>query len=168
MQNAKDTFYEVMRTRLAAVNPERTIVVRGVTRPALLVEENELPVGEVMTDCFRLRWTSEAADAMGAMPAVTMTCEVLYTTAGTAVNSGMDRGRVLGAMDAELAAMVNACPQHALKTNYAGLEFGQAAVEMGTNVWWGDVVFGAGVVKDERVSRTATVVVMAYQEAGEK
>ena len=33
MQNAKDTFYVTLRDRLAAVNPARTMVVRGVTRP---------------------------------------------------------------------------------------------------------------------------------------
>lgn len=168
MQNAKDTFYEVMRGRLAAVNPERTVVVRGVVRPGLLVEENELvSAGEAIADCFRLRWTGESVNTQCAMPAVAMTCEVLYETAGTALNEGMDRGRVLGAMDAELAAMVNATPQNAVKTNYAGLPFGKSAVTMATNVWWGDVAFGAATVKDERVCRTATVQVMSYEEAGE-
>ena len=42
MQNAKDTFYVTLRDRLAAVNPARTMVLRGVTRPGVLVEENEL------------------------------------------------------------------------------------------------------------------------------
>lgn len=168
MQNAKDTFYEVMRTRLAAVNPERTAVVRGVVRPAVIVEENELAdAGAAMPDCFRLRWTAEAVNAQGAMPVVAMTCEVLYETAGTAMNEGMDRGRVLAAMDAELAAMVNAGPQNAVKTNYAGLAFGKTAAAMATNIWWGDVVFGAATVKGERISRTAMVQVMSLEEAGE-
>ena len=38
---------------------------------------------------------------------------------------------------------------------------------MSTNVWWGDVVFGAVTVEGERLKRTATVQVMSYQEAGE-
>jgi hypothetical protein len=42
MQNARDTFYVRLRDRLAAVNPARTMVLRGVTRPGVLVEENEL------------------------------------------------------------------------------------------------------------------------------
>ncbi len=42
MQNAKDSFYEVLRARLSALNPERTVAVRGVTRPGVLVDENEL------------------------------------------------------------------------------------------------------------------------------
>jgi hypothetical protein len=38
---------------------------------------------------------------------------------------------------------------------------------MQTNVWWGPATFGKTVVKDNRMSRTATVDVMSYQEAGE-
>ena len=167
MQNAKDTFYEVMRTRLAAVNPERTAVVRGGVRPAVLVEENELVSAATPVDCFRLRWTGASVSAEGAMPCVAMTCEVLYETAGTAMNAGADRGRVLAAMDAELAAMVNGAPQVAGKSSFAGLAFGRAAQAMGTNIWWGDVVFGTTTVKNERLARTATVQVMSYVEAGE-
>ncbi len=38
---------------------------------------------------------------------------------------------------------------------------------MGTNVFWGDAVFGAVKVDSERLERLATVEVWAYQEAGE-
>jgi len=168
MQNAKDTFFEAMRTRLAAVNPERTAVVRGVVRPAVLVEENELEAGHVPVDCFRLRWGAASVEGNAALPCVTCTCEVLYETAGTALNAGVDRGRVLAAMDAELAAMVNAAPQRAVKTDFSGLAFGKAAKLMATSVWWGDAVFGAAEVKGGRVARTASVQVMALQEAGER
>ena len=167
MQNAKDTFYEVMRTRLAAVNPERTAVVRGVVRPAVLVEENELVGAAAPVDCFRLRWTGVNVDTAGALPCVALTCEVIYETAGTAMNAGADRGRVLASMDAELAAMVNASPQQSTKVDYSGLAFGHAAKVMSTNVWWGDVVLGAATVKAERLARTATVQVMYLQEEGE-
>ena len=57
MQNAKDTFYMTLRDRLAAVNPARTMVVRGVTRPGSLVEENELVSADQPVDAFCLRWT---------------------------------------------------------------------------------------------------------------
>jgi hypothetical protein len=167
VQNAKDTFYEVLRGRLAAVNPERTIVLRGVTRPGVLVEENELVTPVALPDCFRLRWTVSGVDANGAMPTVSMQCEIEYETAGTAMNAGMDRGRALGAMDAELQAAVDPLPRCAQKMNYAGLASGGAAAAMTTNVWWGEVAFGNTVVKENRISRTATVAVMSYQEAGE-
>ncbi len=39
MQNAKDSFYMALRTRLAAINPERTILLRGAVRPGILAEE---------------------------------------------------------------------------------------------------------------------------------
>ena len=59
MQNAKDTFYEVLRSRLVALNPERTIVLRGVMRPGVLVEENELAVGSGATRLLSLAMVGE-------------------------------------------------------------------------------------------------------------
>ena len=167
MQNAKDTFYEVLRRRVAAGNPDRTVVLRGVVRPGVLVVENELVAAVALPDCFRLSWGAVKVDARGAMPMVAMQCEIAYETAGTAMNAGMDRGRVLGAMDAELVAAVNTCPRSVGKSDYAGLAFGQPVVVMATNVWWGDVVFGPVKVVDDRLARTAVVEVMSYQEAGE-
>ena len=167
MQNAKDTFYEVLRGRLAALNPERTIVVRGVTRPGVLVDENELRACTALPDCFHLQWVSEAADVQGAMPLVTLGCVVSYATAGTAMNGGLDRGRALAAMDGELLAAVRQCPQNTVKNNYGALANGGAAVAMNTRVWWSDVEFGPVKVDRDRVMRTATVQVMSYQEAGE-
>lgn len=167
MQNAKDTFYELLRSRIAAANPERTIVPRGVTRPGVLVEENELVSAVTTPDCFRLRWVGASVDPANALPIATMTCEVLYETAGTAANAGMDRGRLLEAMDGELAAAVNSSPQHALKQNYAALATGGSATAMSTNIWWGNVVLGPLVVKADRIARTANVTVMSCEEAGE-
>ncbi len=167
MQNAKDTFYEVLRGRLAALNSYRTIVLRGVVRPGVLVEENELVSAVTLPDCFRMRWAVSGVDANGVMPTVTLVCEFEYETAGTAMNAGMDRGRALAAMDAELQAAVNTLPRTEQKMNYAGLVNGAAAVAMSTSIWWGEVAFGKTVIKEDRLARTATVFVMSYQEAGE-
>lgn len=167
MQNAKDTFYEALRSRIAAGNPERTVVLRGQIRPGVLVEENELVTTVTIPDCFRLRWDEASVDGTNAMPLVALRCEILYETAGTAGNGGMDRGRALAAMDAELAAAVNACPQFVVKQSYAALANGGSAAAMSTNVWWDDAAFGAAQVKADRLARTATVMVMSYQEAGE-
>jgi hypothetical protein len=163
MQNARDTFYVTLRDRLAAVNPARTMLVRGVVRPGLLVEENELASANPPADVFRLRWTGLRVDAKGALPLAAMSCEVRYATDGNAGNGGMDRGRLLAAMDAELAATVNASPQNVGKMNYSA----SPVVAMGTNVFWGDVAFGTVPVDGERVERVATVEVFCYQEAGE-
>ena len=167
MQNAKDTFYEVLRGRLAAANPERTVVVRSVTRPGVVVDENELQVTGLLPDCFHLQWATETVDTQGAMPVMVMGCEISYATAGSAVRGGMDRGRALAAMDGELLAAVSEAPQNAVKSNYSGLVNGGPAVAMGTRIWWGDVVFGAAKVERERVLRTAVIAVMSYGEDGE-
>jgi hypothetical protein len=169
MQNAKDTFYITLAGRLAALNSARTMVVRGVTRPGVLVEENELPSAYKPADVFCLRWTGARMDLQGALPLVTLTCEIGYATDGNAGNGGMDRGRLLAAMDAELASAVGTAPQIAVKMNYAGLagESGAVPLAMGTNVFWSDVAFGKTVMNGERLERVATVEVFSYQEAGE-
>ena len=164
MQSAKDTFYVTLRDRLAALNPARTIVVRGVTRPGSLVEENELAAAYQPVDTFSLRWLGLRVDSKAGLPLVVMNCEVRYGTDGSAGNGGMDRGRLLAGMDAELTAAVNSAPQNVVKTSYAT---GGAGTAMGTRVFWGDVTFAAAVVEDERLTRVATVEVFAYQEAGE-
>lgn len=167
MQNAKDTFYDVLRTRIAAANPERTIVLRGVTRPGVLVEENELVTTVATPDCFRLRWLDATVDANNALPLATLTCEVMYETAGTPGVGGLDRGRLLTHMDAELANAVNACPQNAAKQNYSALANGGSATAMSTNIWWSNVALGPLVVKADRIARTAKITIMSCEEAGE-
>jgi hypothetical protein len=101
------------------------------------------------------------------MPIATLTCEVLYETAGTAGNAGMDRGRLLAAMDAELVGALNTTPQTEIKQSFAVLATGGVATAMSTNIWWSDVVLGALVVKADRIVRTAKVTVMSCEEAGE-
>ncbi|HEY0264187.1 MAG TPA: hypothetical protein VGC07_06670 [Granulicella sp.] len=165
MISAKDTFYLVLRNRIAALNPARTMGLRGVTRPGVLVEENELATAEALPDVFRLRWTAVKLDTQGSMPLATMTCEIRYATAGNAGNGGMDRGRVLAQMDAELRAALSTTPQHAPKQRYTANSTQPTA--MATNIFWSDAVFGATATDAERLERTATVQVYSYEEAGE-
>ncbi len=167
MQNAKDTFYELLRSRIVAANPERTIVLRGITRPGVLVEENELVSTVTMPDCFRLRWIDAGVNFANALPVASLTCEVLYETAGTAGNAGMDRGRLLAAMDEELAGALNSAPQTTIKQNFTALATGGSAAAMSTNIWWSDVVLEPLVVKADRIGRVAKVIVMSCEEAGE-
>lgn len=163
MQNARDTFYVTLRDRLAALNAARTMVLRGVSRPGVLVEENELATAYQAVDTFCLRWTGLQVGPRAALPLVSMVCEIEYSTDGSAGNGGMDRGRLLAGMDAELVAAVSAAPQRVVKTDSAG----SAVVTMGTNVFWSDATFAAVVADGERLKRVATVEVFAYQEAGE-
>lgn len=164
MQRAKDTFYIALRDRIAALNPARTAVVRGVVRPAVLVEENELAVDYPPLNAFRLRWTEIAADSEGVLPLVRMQCEIRYATAGTEGNAGMDRGRLMAAMDAELATALAQSPQNAVKTDYAAPSGSQSG---DSNVFWGDVQFASLQTTGEQLERMASVDVYSYQEAGE-
>jgi hypothetical protein len=163
MQNAKDTFYITLQARLAVLNPARTFVLRGVARPGTLVEENELPSAAPPVDAFRLAWTKLAVTSASPLPWSAMECTIDYATDGTQGNAGMDRGRALAAMDAELSAALAQHPRTAPKMNYTETP----AAAMATNIFWADPVFGPAVALDERLSRTATVQVYSYQEAGE-
>ncbi len=161
MQSAMDTFYVVLRDRLTQINSARTVVLRGVTRQGVLVAENELATSFFMSDAFWVRWVTVSADDSDAL--VTMTCEISYATDGTPGNGGMDRERLLAAMDLELATALRRDPQNVSKTAYTSA----GATTMWTNVFWTDPAFGKMGVEGERLSRTATVEVFAYREAGE-
>ncbi|MDE3104435.1 MAG: hypothetical protein KGK08_04600 [Acidobacteriota bacterium] len=167
MQNARDTFYMTMRDRLAVLNPARTIVVRGVTRPGLLVVENELASEVELVDTFCLHWSLLKTDARAVLPLVSAECVIHYATDGSSGSGGMDRGRLLAGMDGELLAAVSSAPQHAPKQNYTSDVAGGSPTAMLTNIWWSDVTFSPVVADGERLRRTATVTVMSYQEAGE-
>jgi hypothetical protein len=167
VQNAKDTFYETLKARIAAANPERTVVLRGVTRVGVFVAENELAEMASPLDCFALAWQTLAADTQGPATIVAMRCTIQYATAGSGFNAGMDRGRLLATMDTELLNALSAAPQCVVKQNYAALANGSAAVSMGSNIWWSDVSFDAVTVSAGELRRTAQVTVWSYQEAGE-
>lgn len=154
MQEAKDTFYIMLRDRLAASNTGRTMVVRGVLRPALLVSENELVSASQPADVFSLHWT-ELRIVRGL---VSMLCEIHYATGGSPGSSGMDRGRLLAAMDAELTSTLNATPQNVARSNFTA---GGNGVALGSRIFWGDVLFGAAKAEGERLERIATVEVFA-------
>ena len=167
MQNAKDTFYTTLQARLAALNPTRMLVLRGIVRPGTLVDENELPTAAPPTDVFRLAWTGLQLDPRANLSLLTLACTITYATAGTVANAGMDRGRALAAMDSELAQALASEPRSVLKQNYAEANAATAPVAMSTYLFWADPIFGAAEVASERLQRTCTVQVCAYQEAGE-
>jgi hypothetical protein len=162
MENAKDTFYITLRNRLVTVNPNRTMVLRAVTRPGILVEEAEAPVAELPLDVFVLRWTKLAADTQLPSILAQMICEIRYATAGTQANAGLGRGRALEAMDDELLQLL--CPSYAQKMNYTQ----SPAAQMGTLIFWSQAIFEPATTVRERMGRAATVNVFAFQEQGEK
>ncbi len=108
MQFTKDTFYITLRDRLAALNSTRVITLNGVTRPAVVVAENEavIPV-KPLPDAFYIEWGAAQGvpQQIGDRTILSIECLVSYHTFGT-VESGVDRGRTLAALDTEL---INIC-----------------------------------------------------------
>ncbi len=168
VQVAKDTFFATLRNRVAAGNAARTVVVRGTVRPGVVVAENELPGaaldGISPADAFCLRWTGLSVDTQGPLPLIALGCEIRYATDGTGRMAGMDRGRALAAMDAELIAAISTAPQSACSMLVEEAAGGGASTETmtGTNVFWGDVSFKPAVMKNERMERTAEIEVFSY------
>jgi hypothetical protein len=161
MQNAKDSFYMALRTRLAAVNPERTCVLRGAVRPGILVEEAEAPFSQLPGDVFVLRWLSLGSDLNLDAPMVAAECEILYQTCGCQSFGGLDRGRALTAMDEELLAMLQ--PFGTPKLCYTATP----PAPLLTQVFWDEPGFGPVVTQKDRLSRSVKVTVYSYQEQGE-
>lgn len=162
MENAKDTFYVTLRNRLAALNPNRVMILRGVQRPGILVEEAEGVVPQTPADVFVLRWAALDVDTQLPSALAQMTCEIHYATGGAQPNAGLDRGRALAEMDAELVAILS--PNSAQKMNYTQTP----AAAMETLAFWGQPQFGAITTQRERLGRVARVSVFAFQEQGEK
>lgn len=161
MQNAKDSFYMALRTRLTAINPQRTILLRGTVRPGILLEESEAPLSQLPNDVFVLRWLGLAMDLDLGSAMVAAECEIVYQTCGTQSFGGLDRGRALSQMDTELAAML--VPYCTPKLNYTATP----PAAMLTQVFWDAPAIAPIVAQRDRLSRSARVMVYSYQEQGE-
>ena len=162
MQNAKDSFYMALRSRLAALNPERTIMLRGAVRPGILVEEAEAPFSQTPSDVFILRWSGLGIDVALGSTMVAEECEIVYQTCGCQSFGGLDRGRLLSAMDEELVAILQ--PFFAPKLSFTATP----PAAMLTQVFWDEPAFAPVVSQQrDRLSRSAKVMVYSYQEQGE-
>lgn len=161
MQNAKDSFYMALRNRLVAVNPNRTIMLRGAVRPGILVEEAEAPFSQLPADVFVLRWLGMGTDVDLASTLVAEECEILYQTCGCQTFGGLDRGRALSEMDEELVAILQ--PFHTPKLSYVATP----PAALLTQVFWDEPAFTPCVAQRDRIGRSAKVMVYSYQEQGE-
>ncbi len=161
MQNAKDSFYMALRTRLVATNPERTILLRGTVRPGILVEEAEAPFNQLPNDVFVLRWLGLGIDTNLGSAMTAEECEIVYQTCGTQSFGGLDRGRSLSELDEELVAIL--APYYTPKLNYITMP----PSTMLSQVFWDEPGFGAIVAQRDRLTRSAKVIVYSYQEQGE-
>jgi|ERR1700722_2179999 hypothetical protein len=161
MQNAKDSFYVALRTRLIAINPLRTILLRGTVRPGILVEDAEAPFSQLPNDVFVLRWLGLNVDMDLASATAAEECEILYQTCGTQSFGGLDRGRALSEMDEEVMAMIQ--PFYTPKLNFTS----QPPAAMLTQVFWDEPGFSPTTVQRDRLSRSAKLQVYSVQEQGE-
>jgi hypothetical protein len=173
MQFTKDSFYMALRDRLGALNPQRTVMLNGAVRPAVIVAENELVIPVVpLPDAFYIEWGGAqlATRQTGSRELMEMECVISYHTFGT-VESGVDRGRTLGELDTELVSICQ--PQHTAKQDYTQ----SPSVDMGSNIFWTapalGKVEGSQAAKAEglprgnegvRLERSATVKVFFFPE----
>ncbi len=161
MQNAKDSFYMALRTRLASINPGHTLLLRGTVRPGILVEEAEAPFSQIPSDVFVLRWLGLGVDLELASTMSAEECEILYQTSGTQSFGGLDRGRSMSALDKELVTILQ--PFNTPKFNYSI----QPPAPMLSQVFWDEPAFTTATIQRDRLSRSAKVMVYSYQEQGE-
>jgi hypothetical protein len=173
MQFAKDTFYVTLRDRLASLNPQRTVLLNGATRPAIVVAENEtvIPV-KPLPDTFYLEWgaASPVPQQLGGWSVFALECVISYHTLGT-VDSGVDRGRSLAALDTDLLRICK--PGTAPKCDYSQTP----SSDLGTSVVWSTPQFGKVVGSEAprteglprgtagvRLERTASVKIFFFPE----
>jgi hypothetical protein len=159
MMDAKDTFYMTLRDRLAVINPDRRMLTRGALRPSVLVEEAEPVASKAVQDVFLIRWKELRRERSLSQTLTLMDCEIRYSTAGTSGSCGLDRGRVLAAMDEELLQMLE--PPSAPTMSYSS----SPCSATGTTVFWTEPEMGAATAIREGLERVVKVTVTA-RDAG--
>jgi hypothetical protein len=161
MQNAKDSFYMALRSRLTCVNPDRTVVLRGAVRPGILVEEAEAPFNQIPSDVFVLRWLGLGTDVNLDTTLIAAECEIIYETCGCQSFGGLDRGRALSAMDGELLSILQ--PFCTPKLSFTATP----PALLLTQVFWDEPGFGPVITQRDRLGRSVKVTIFSYQEQGE-
>lgn len=151
MQFSKDSFFIALQQRLAGVNPARTVTIDGATLPAVLVVENLPPAAiEPQPNTFYIQWgVATVVDGHAGNGALMSTqCFISYFTLGT-VQSGVDRGRVLGELDGELFAILQ--PTSTEKFDYTQ----SPPADLGTTVFWNQPTFGVATTSGVEDNTTA-------------
>lgn len=132
MQFTKDSFYMALLQRLVSLNPLQTVTLDGTTRPAIIVAENELVISaRPVPDAFYIEWgeAQMVQRQVGGRGLMEMECVISYHTFGT-VQSGVDRGRALAALDIELLSICE--PPRTAKRDYTQ----SPSVDLGTSILW--------------------------------
>lgn len=162
MQSTKDSFYIAVRDRLVAIDPNRTITLDGVTRPAIAVVENEPPSGAPpLCDVFYLHWGDLRPAPGSSNGLMTLDCVITYCTKGATQNGGLDRGRDLAGLDGDLLAISS--PPHTPKRDYSG----GSPVGLGSTIFWTEPLLNFAKSAPPYVGREAAVTVFFYPEANQ-
>ncbi len=136
MQAAKDSFFRALQSRLAAVNPARTISLDGVVRPAVLVVENEpYPPPKLFFNTFYVHWLGAPVvrEFFGTLaPRYSLTAQLEYFVQGTPTlqRPFADRGRLLAQLDRELIEIL--FPGSTEKMDHSIVP----PVPLGSNLMW--------------------------------
>ena len=163
MQTTKDSFFIALRDRLATLNPARTVTLLGVTRPAVIVPENEVAdAADPLTEAFYITFGAASA-APGTErlehPLQQLACEITYCTEGTTDLSNQDRGRALATLDDELLSVTSPA-QTELK------DHSQTTVaDLGANIFWTRPTFAAPKQVGNKLTRTAALTIFTHMEA---
>ena len=137
MQFAKDSFFLALRERLAGLNPARVVTLSGATVPAIVVAENLPPVyGEAEANTFYIEWGAAEPELGGGWNCGLMSVDVAisYYSLGS-TESMVDRGRLLGQLDAELLSICQ--PPNTEKRDYTQ----SPSVDLGSRVFWSQPSF---------------------------
>jgi hypothetical protein len=178
MQFAKDTFFVTLRDRLAALNPERTIVLDGQSRPAIVSPENEavtevdpsvagleiaLPVSQrnAIPEAFYLQWGAVRAPEnfqSSLRPLMALDCRITFSSGGASGGAGNDRGRVLNSLTRELLQICT--PPFAEKRDHTQ----SPAVDLGTRIVWTRPRFSVPQSQGALLQAIATLIVFFTPE----
>jgi hypothetical protein len=161
MQFAKDSFYIGLRDRLALVNPSRTVTVNGMTRPGILVTENERPgLQDLLLAVFCVNWGAEWAITAASRQVTPhlLECTIEYRVDGTDGNGNADRGRQLTEMDTELLRIC--VPASAPEYDYTQ----SPAAPLGTTIFWTAPKLAAPKSDSKMLMRSATLQLYYFPE----
>jgi hypothetical protein len=165
MQSIKDSFYVELRDRLAALNPERTVTVLGVTRPPVLVSENLVAdAASLLPEAFYLSWheiSAEPSTQRLDLPLLRLACEITYWTQGSDALVSQDRGRILAQLDSELLSITT--PRNAPLADHSQ----SPAVGLGTNIFWTSPQLAAPAELGNKLTRVASLQMFAHAEAAQ-
>ena len=160
MQFTKDSFLNHLATKLAEVDSAKTIMIDGVTRPAVMARENErAELAETLENCYCIDWRESSFGYARAMR--TLRCTISYWTTGSAEMSGVDRGRVLTGMDELLRELL--AERRTAKVDYRKTP----ALDLGSKVVWSLPSFGAAEQIGMKLKRAVKVDVHYFAEDGQ-